>query len=220
MKYLKNILFYLCLSSISLLFFGLTAFSVRNKHTIELIRYHDSGQYSQDISNTIKEATYYLKFRITQNNRIHPSRKLAIVMDIDETALSNYDKLLQYDFHISEKILHKIALEADNTAILHTLALYNYAREHGVAIFFISQRPSTLLETTIQNLKQAGFKDWSGLAFNTKNGEGEKIQFYIRTRQNIIARGYDIVINLGSHNNTLVGGYADMQFKLPNPFYD
>ncbi len=48
---------------------------IKNK----LIKYHDSGVYYRDISETLKEAMYYLEFRINQNNRSKHPQKMAIV---------------------------------------------------------------------------------------------------------------------------------------------
>ena len=52
----------------------------------QVIRYHDSGQYDRDLSATIAKA----KSNLTQLLKYSHPQKLAIVLDIDETSLSNY----------------------------------------------------------------------------------------------------------------------------------
>jgi hypothetical protein len=75
-------------------------------------------------------------------------------------------------------------------------------------------------DTTIESLNEAGYHQWNGIAFNTnKIPSITRLEYYIHERERIVQQGYDIVINLGSNDHTLKGGYSDMQFKLPNPFY-
>jgi len=48
------------------------------KVKIQLIEYHNSGNYHHDFAIVIKEALYYLKFRISQNKRaMHPKNSLS-----------------------------------------------------------------------------------------------------------------------------------------------
>jgi hypothetical protein len=67
--------------------------------------YHDSGQYSQDLTKVDGRADSYLNRRVPKirqkaNQRCRsksispcPKQKLAMVLDIDETSLSNYAAL-------------------------------------------------------------------------------------------------------------------------------
>lgn len=199
--------------------FGVTAFRNWDSDEKDLINYHDSGEYYQDISAVIKEATYYLQFRLTQNDRSHHKKKLAIVMDIDETALTNYKRLLQENFKITPKILEKIEAYNDDPAIPYTLAFYNYAKDHGVDIFFITGRNFTLYNNTINNLTEAGYHDWKHISFNHRPASNMS-RYRIEERHKIQLDGYDIIMNIGNRKTTLSGGYSDMIFKLPNPFYE
>ncbi|OGO91401.1 MAG: hypothetical protein A3F10_07640 [Coxiella sp. RIFCSPHIGHO2_12_FULL_42_15] len=196
-----------------------TAFRHWESNEKQLINYHDSGQYYQDISAVIKEATYYLQFRLTQNDRSHNKHKLAIVMDIDETALSNYLALQQTNFNITPEIMRKIQAEDNDPAIPYTLALYNYAKDHGVDIFFITGRNQRIAEHTINNLSTAGYHQWKGIAFNTSDQTKNTRWYRIHERRQIQRAGYDIIMNIGNRKATLEGGYSDMIFKLPNPYY-
>jgi hypothetical protein len=38
-------------------------------------------------------------------------------------------------------------------------------------------------------------------------------------RKTIEKKGYDIVINIGDQFSDLKGGFADMVFKVPDPYY-
>ncbi|MCC5736356.1 HAD family acid phosphatase, partial [Klebsiella pneumoniae] len=63
-----------------------------------LIQYHDSGAYAREIASKIKVGENYLKRRIAENNKQKVPDKLAIVLDIDETSLSNYADMVKLNF--------------------------------------------------------------------------------------------------------------------------
>lgn len=187
---------------------------------VQLTRYHDSGQYYHDLSSVIKKATYYLQFRIVQNQRVSHHRKLAIVMDVDETALSNYNNLLKLDFSVDAKKMKMIERKANDPSIPFTLALFNYAKEHDVTIFFITSRDQTLKEATKLNLSHAGYQDWDVIYFKPSNYHKMSTQpYYASKRSEVTDHGYDIIMNIGNQNRSLTGGNSDTTFKLPNPFY-
>ncbi len=186
----------------------------------QLIEYHDSGSYEAELDSTIKKAMLYLQFRITQNARLSKPGALGLVMSIDETALSNYPDFARLDFGgtITEQQAAKLA--GHSPAISYTLSLYNYAKEHGIAVFFITNRSESMRNQTINNLQNAGYKNWNGLIMKPNNYAQRSISpFRTAARKKIIRSGYDIVINLGSQASDLDGNFADMDFQLPNPFY-
>ena len=142
--------------------------------------------------------------------------KPAIVLDIDETSLSNYTGLVASDFAASGTVAPVLA--GTGTAIAPTLALYQDARSHKVAVFFVTGRPAAIQSITESNLRSAGYdKSWTGIFFKP-GGDGTEA-FKSSTRAQLERKGYDIVVNLGDQESDLDGGHADRAFKLPNPFY-
>lgn len=185
-----------------------------------LKEYHDSGQYYHDISSIIKKATYYLQFRIIQNQRISHHRKLAIVMNIDETALSNYKDLLHNDFSINKNVLHLIEKKAHANPIPFTLALFNYAKNHNVAVFFVTSREPSLHINTVANLSHTGYQDWRLIYYKPNSYHNPSTEPYYRMKRKLLTKqGFDIIMNIGNEQRSLNGGYSDSTFKLPNPFY-
>jgi len=138
-------------------------------HKIELEHYFNSGHYLTDVETRIREAMYYLRFRITQNSRLHHPKKLAIVLDIDETALSNYDDLKRLQFGGTPEEIEAANADGHDNAIRPTLALFNYAISNGVAVFFISSRKEFERRNTIINLHAAGYNHWDGLFLEPNN---------------------------------------------------
>jgi hypothetical protein len=177
--------------------------------------YHDSGQYDRDLAAVDSDARGYLEARLASWPR-KSKRKPAIVLDIDETSLSNYTGLVATGFTQVGNVINPVT--ATGKAIKPTLALYQRARLKGVAVFFVTGRPPQIAGITALNLVNEGYdKGWDGLS--TKPVDAKTEQFKSSTRAAIEARGYEIVANVGDQESDLDGGHADRAFKLPNPFY-
>jgi hypothetical protein len=159
--------------------------------------------------------------------------KLALVMDIDETTLTNYCEMKREDFgYISSLYSVWETGTESSTPITGALRLFARARHDGVAVFFITGRPGaakagaqhpSMDETnaTARNLEAAGFHGWAGLALRTGDEIGmPTIQYKSRERRKIVAQGYRIVMSVGDQWSDLLGvPQAAVSVKLPNPFY-
>jgi predicted secreted acid phosphatase len=175
--------------------------------------YHDSGQYDRDLAAVDGSARGYLDARLKS---WRSKRRPAIVLDIDETSLSNYAGLLASGFTTVGNVINPVT--ATGKAIAPTLALYQRARSKQVAVFFVTGRPPQIAGITALNLVNEGYdKGWDGLF--TKPTDAGTQQFKSATRASIEQRGYEIVANIGDQESDLDGGHADRAFKLPNPFY-
>jgi predicted secreted acid phosphatase len=164
-------------------------------------------------------AKVYRRVRTCKRSTVTPPRltgKPAIVLDIDETSLSNYSGLNSSNF--SSAGLLAPAVAGTGTPIGPTLDLYRYARSQGVSVFFITGRPSAVSDPTASNLRSAGYtQGWEGLQF--KPGDIGTEAYKAGNRAALAQRGYDVVVNMGDQESDLDGGHADRAFKLPNPFY-
>lgn len=189
-----------------------------------LRRYHDSGAYDRDLAAVAQGAQSYLTVRLADvaracrraPARCRSNRRLAIVLDIDETSLSNYQGLLASNFTAAGLV--GPAVSGAGTAIQPTLQLYRAARRRGVAVFFITGRPAGIQAITEANLRKVGYQQgWNGIFFKAA-GAGTK-SFKASTRAGIQRHHYDIAANVGDQESDLDGGHADRGFKLPNPFY-
>jgi hypothetical protein len=176
-----------------------------------LISYHDSGEYESDIASVDEAAQSYLNAHLPSGHS-----KPALVLDIDETSLSNYAGLVTSGFTAAGTVA--TAASGTDTAIAPTLALYHDAIAHGVAVFFITGRPELIKSATESNLTSVGYDEgWSGLYF--KPTEADTEQFKSSTRETIKKSGYKILVNVGDQQSDLDGGFAQQDFKLPDPFY-
>ncbi len=182
-----------------------------------IIQYHDSGAYQQELTQVINKAHQYL---IQQANASEKQKKLALVLDIDETSLSNYKSIIHRDFTGNRRQIHKEIITADAPAIAPMLKLYNDARKHHIKVFFVTGRTSDERSATIKNLNNAGYHDWAGLYLRPLNYHDKSIiPFKSQARADITKKGYVILASIGDQYSDIKGGYAEKGFKLPNPFY-
>jgi hypothetical protein len=161
---------------------------------------------------------YYKRKRTCRTKSVAPRRltgKPAMVLDIDETSLSNYDSLAAFGFFAAGLVAP--AALGTSPALPPVLDLYKLARRRGVAVFFVTGRPDLASIPTMANLRTAGYTEWDGLQFKPSGLHTE--EYKAGARAAIEKKGFDIVLNVGDQESDLDGGHADRAFKLANPFY-
>lgn len=186
----------------------------------EVIAYHDSGAYDKELTDIIQKAQAYIHAKALNNQKSSSPKRLAIVLDIDETSLSNYPKMSKRHFHATREVLHAETMAADAPVIKPMLELYNQAIQDNVAVFFVTGRRLNEEDATIKNLEAQGFKGWSGLYLRPADyQEHSMVPFKAGIRKMITEKGYDIIATIGDQRSDIEGGYAQHGFKLPNPYY-
>ncbi|WP_392538906.1 HAD family acid phosphatase [Legionella sp. 227] len=186
----------------------------------ELKNYHDSGLYQKELTQVIQKAQKFIDQQAEINQKQKPHKKLALVLDIDETSLSNYNSMIERDFGGNRKLFHQDIMAANAPVIKPMLHLYRDARNHGIKVFFVTGRNESERKATELNLHKAGYDGWSGLYLRPMNYSSKSIiPFKSHARKIITQKGYTIVASIGDQYSDLKGGYAQKVFKLPNPFY-
>lgn len=186
----------------------------------EIQSYHDSGLYEKELAAKIKKAQHYLVQRALENKEQAAPKKLALVLDIDETSVSNYSNIVKRDFVGNRKQIQKEMAAADAPVIKPTLELYKTAKKLNIKVFFITGRIETLRHDTQINLRRAGYLHWAGLYMKpVKYDEDSIIPFKSRARASIAYQGYTIIATVGDQLSDIKGGHAEKGYKLPNPFY-
>lgn len=199
---------------------GNNIFSVIEPENLGLLQdsikaYVISGSYYRDITSVIDSAKGYIESRQHVN-------KPAIVLDIDETSLSNYEFEVKYGFGCNATIWRDWIFLSKDSAISQTLSLTKWADAQGIAVFFVTGRPlyvyDTLNDPTVLNLKAVNYPSWKGIYF--KPPMDTTVVFKTRSRKSIeLDRGYTIIANIGDQYSDLLGGYYQRAFKLPDPLY-
>jgi acid phosphatase len=188
----------------------------------QLKQYHECtckcGCYAKDLYRQADKAIAFLRVRAAHHR---PQEKLALVLDIDETTLSNYPEMLKADFAYDSKEFNAWVNSAQAVAIPGTLRLYQEAQQLGVSVFFITGRPDTERTATERNLRSQGFLNWQQLILRAPpQASLTALAFKSAMRANIQARGYKIVLNVGDQWSDLEGKpEAEFSVKYSNPFY-
>lgn len=185
-----------------------------------LVDYHDSGQYMKELRVQVQKAKQTLLQAITKNqHRPHP-QKLAVVLDIDETVLSNYEDMKKRGFGGTLSDIHHDIKLADALPIKPMRHFYHFAQAHHVTVFFVTGRNESERHVTIYNLKQAGFSGWQHLYLKPNTYHNPSIiPFKLSKRKAIQDHGYTIVETIGDQKSDYAGGRNGTAFKLPNPYY-
>ncbi len=185
-----------------------------------LVKYYDSGEYLKDLSKTIDQSMLYLKTRLANEAKTHSNKKFAIVLDIDETSLSNYPDIKRMHFGGTYEQMTQAEDASLDPVIKPTLELFRYAKENNIAVFFVTGRKEHSRDATIKNLTDAGYKNWDGLILKPEDyREKTAAPYKIGAREQIEKEGYTIIMNIGDQESDLAGKHADKTFKLVNPYY-
>jgi acid phosphatase len=135
---------------------------------LQLTDYKCFGAYDRDIVRVLNDAKAFVEER---SARAAPDENLAIVLDIDETSVSNWLNLAADDFgffQLGECKLqprepcgfdHWIS-DHDPEPIKPTLELFAMAKTKGLKVFFISARREEQRADTVRNLTAVGYKAW------------------------------------------------------------
>ncbi|MFL6351686.1 MAG: HAD family acid phosphatase [Bryobacteraceae bacterium] len=192
---------------------------------ISALAYHDSGRYDRDLAIVAGQAERWLA------SRARAVRQPALVLDIDETALSNWEVIKLDDFGRPIEGACVPATDAPcgwaawdqlgrDPAIQPTLQLFRRARALKVTVFFITGRPESQRAATMRNLVAAGYGGYAKL-YMVPNGAhfASAADFKAPIRAEIEQAGHTIVANMGDQPSDLHGGHAEKRFLLPDPFY-
>jgi HAD superfamily, subfamily IIIB (Acid phosphatase) len=197
-----------------------------DKHKGQLREYHETA-YLQDIASVIGDARAWVDRGASE------ARWPAVVLDVDETALSNWENIKQNDFGFVKAgpCLLKAQgacgfddwiLKAEAPAIEPTRTFFNFLRARNISVFFITGRRDSQRDATILNLDHAGFQGWAKLVTRPDSDAAPSIiQFKSGEREKIEAAGYSIIANIGDQESDLEPKNESKYcfFKLPNPFY-
>lgn len=186
----------------------------------ELVTYHTSGQYDEEFSKVIAKAKVFIDKTAEKNLHSKTPKRLALVLDIDETSLSNYPLMEQHHFCAPLDLFDKEHLKANEPALTSTLELYKDALKHHINVFFITGRTNVFKNATEKNLKRKGFAEWKAVYYKPRAyAKDSAIPFKSEIRAKIEQQGYVIVASIGDQASDLEGGHAMKTFKLPNPYY-
>lgn len=182
----------------------------------EVLRYVESGTYERDVAGVAAEAKAWITDRASQRRA---GEKLALVLDIDETALTNLPHMREMDFGYLPSMWDDWVAEAAAQPIGPVLEVYQLARRLDVAVFFITGRKESDRPGTERNLRAIGYADYVELLMKPNDTRTNTRVFKTGARRELERAGWIIIANVGDQESDLAGGAAEKTFKVPNPFY-
>ena len=186
---------------------------------------YQAENYDGDVAAVFAAARAYVEGRAGEVS------KPALVLDIDETSLSNWANIKANNFgFIADGACDRLPsgpcgfkawiLQGVAPAIMPALDLFNAAKAKGVAVFFITGRRDRERQATLWNLDRAGDEGCAQLVTRPDDDAHPTVEAYkTEERRKLAAAGYTIIATVGDQQSDLDGGFAECTFKVPNPFY-
>lgn len=177
--------------------------------------YYDSGRQNREVEQVCERAGRYLEVNRSRFRGLRP----AIVLDIDETALSNYPHLNEVDFAYLPEAWKSWVNQGTAPALPGVLGLYRKARQLEIQVVFLTGRPEHQRAITESNLRRSGYTQWDLLLLKPNASQATTHAFKVAERRRLTEQGYHIVANVGDQPGDLEGGYSESVYKIPNPLY-
>ncbi len=179
----------------------------------QLISYHESGRYDKDVAKAVEGA-------INQLDDINVAGSSAVVFDVDETSLSNYEINKELDFGYVPELWNEWIKKASAPAIPEVKRLYDYLVKRNIRVIFITGRKSTQYIPTFNNLKHAGYAEFDTLITRGENEYNLSASDYkSRKRVELTHKGYKIIGDVGDQESDMTGLYTGIQVRIPNYQY-
>ncbi|RDY03098.1 Acid phosphatase 1, partial [Mucuna pruriens] len=186
----------------------------------EYVREYMTGKgYVVDLEMVSKEAGEFAK-----SVELAGDGKDAWIFDIDETLLSNLPYYAAHGYGLEvfdhEKFNDWVE-KGIAPAIEPSLKLYEDVLNLGFKVILLTGRSERHRSVTVDNLINAGFKDWDQLILRTPDDQRKlAILYKSEKRSDMEKDGFRILGNSGDQWSDLLGSSVSVRsFKLPNPMY-
>lgn len=175
------------------------------------------GAQAEVTARVAAQAKAQLTQRVAKRKR---NEKLAIVLDVDETTLDNFEQLTGSGFCFVRANWDQWVTEGKPGVVAGMKELYDYARANKVAVVFITGRREHQRESTERALTDAGFEGWQELILRAEQEtEMTAAEYKSGRRAKLEEQGFTIALTLGDQASDLAGGHAEQTMLMPNPFY-
>ncbi len=181
--------------------------------------YVASGAYDRAVAEVAAAAQDWIVRRARVAPRPGEPARLAVVFDLDDTLLRNLPTLLAHDFAYDPPAWSKWVQAGDAPAMAPVREVYRTACRLGLAVVFLTARRESERAATQRNLRAIGCDRYEELICEPDDSPLESGPFKLGERRRLRRAGYVIIANLGDQPSDFLGGEAERDFKLPNPFY-
>ena len=179
----------------------------------EVVNYYESGKYSNDLKDIISNAE-------NEINKLNLPAISAVVFDVDETSLSNYEAIKKIHFGYVRDMWDNWINEANAPAIPEVKQFYDFVILKKIKVIFLSSRMSSQYNATYSNLINARYLTFDTLMLKDKSDFSfTSLEFKSKQRELLTNKGYHIIAVIGDQESDLQGKYHGIQIKLPNYIY-
>ena len=188
----------------------------------QIRQYHDCtckcGCYTHDLDVQADRAIAFLRQRAAHRT---PREKLALILDMDETTLSNYQEEAKADFAYNAAAFDAWVQSGVAPAIPGSVRLFKEAQRLNVSVIFITGRGEAERAATESNLRAQGMDNWTQLYMRPADHGSQTIGAWKATiRAKLVAQGYTLALNVGDQWSDLKGKpEAEFSVKYPDPYY-
>lgn len=182
----------------------------------EVLDYVASGAYEREVAVAARTAE---KFILERVERRIPGERLTVILDIDETVLSNLPTMKENDFGWIPAVWDAWVEQAAAPVIRPMLGLFQTARKARVDVVFITGRRERGRAATERNLRATGLGDYAALWMKPDESRETSEKLKTEIRRKLAGEGRVLIANIGDQESDLAGGFAERTFKVPAPFY-
>ncbi len=175
--------------------------------------YYESGQFDKECAEAINVG-------IAEIEKLKLSKNSAVVFDIDETVLSNYEHTKELGFGYVYELYEQWLRQGNAKAIPETKRFYNWLVQKNIKVIFLTGRHAEDLASTKKNLLAEGFTNFDTLI--VRSAQNKKIaaaEWKALERERLTKNGYVIIACIGDQWSDMVGGFTGIKIKLPNYLY-
>ncbi|MDT3695515.1 MAG: HAD family acid phosphatase [Ignavibacterium sp.] len=176
--------------------------------------YYEDGLFDKELDEIIADAKMkFSKVEVKQNS--------AVIFDVDDTALLNYESSKKMGFGYVKDIVDKLVSNAKVPAIHQVRDLYSYLLSRNIKIIFLTGRFSNEYDYTFQNLVYEGYSKFDTLIVRRAGEEKlSAVEYKSNTRTALTQQGYEIIGNVGDQWSDLEGPFSGIKIKIPNYLYE
>lgn len=144
-----------------------------------------------------------------------------VLLDIDDILISNYHPMPMRDglrFYQGSSQIEKEKIQAS----VYIRKLHSKLQASGWSMIFITRKPETMQNETIENLISSGQGSWSSLIMRSDDEIlMDSWEYFSQRREKLRNQGFHIRCVISSHTEALIGPFiGERVFKLPSlPYY-
>lgn len=157
-------------------------------------------QQSAEYRALCLQAYHLAKARLKQSLKENSKMPLAVITDLDETALDNgpeYAWMYQHNATFDPKQWNEWCNMKKADSIPGSVSFFKFADANKVDIYYVSNRDTSQIAATMENMKNLGFPQLDRKHFLFKDSKESSKE----SRRKAIAANHNIVLLLGDNLN-------------------